>query len=93
MNADSTNRREHHAAVIAQLTELVTALERRIPQVARAGERKIAEGAQTLRHAALLRLHELARAAEERRAAHFARIMKPRNSDDNLLSCEPAYAD
>jgi len=48
-----------HARVVAELRELIDALDRRVPQVHRAGEEAIATAAATLRAAALKRIEEL----------------------------------
>ena len=45
--------------VIRQLRELVEALDRRMPQVMRAGEAAIARDAAVLRHRAIRRIEEL----------------------------------
>jgi hypothetical protein len=49
------------ARTLAALRELVRALDRRVPQVERAGELRIARDAQLLRHEALTRIEELQR--------------------------------
>ncbi len=46
-------------ALVRQLQELVAALDRRMPQVMRAGESAIARDAATLRQRALRRIDEL----------------------------------
>lgn len=48
-------------SLIDDLRELVAALDRRVPQIEREGERAIARDASTLRLAALKRIAELAR--------------------------------
>ena len=45
--------------VIAALNELIAALDRRVPQVKRVGEERIAEEAATLRKDAVARIAEL----------------------------------
>ena len=45
--------------VIAALKELIAALDRRVPQVKRVGEARIAEEAATLRRDAVARISEL----------------------------------
>jgi hypothetical protein len=45
--------------VIAALKELIAALDRRVPQVKRVGEEKIAQEAATLRKDAVARIGEL----------------------------------
>ena len=49
------------AAVVRELLELVAALDRRVPQVQRAGEAAIARDAAALRARALQRIEELER--------------------------------
>ena len=92
---------------MTQLKELVTALDRRIPHVARAGEQKIAQEAAALRHAALARLSELARVGGQaqdvtshevggshRKAPNHAGSPKPQQQGaGTLFSFEPAYTD
>jgi hypothetical protein len=48
-----------HSALVKQLIELVAALDRRMPQVMRAGEAAIARDAAALRRRTVLRLEEL----------------------------------
>lgn len=48
-----------HATLVRHLLELVAALDRRMPQVMRAGESAIARDAATLRQRALRRIEEL----------------------------------
>lgn len=50
--------------LVRQLQELVVALDRRMPQVMRAGESAIARDAATLRQRALRRIDELCAEAE-----------------------------
>lgn len=50
--------------LVRQLQELVAALDRRMPQVMRAGESAIARDAATLRQRALRRIDELCAEAE-----------------------------
>lgn len=50
-----------HDTIRRDLLELVAALDRRVPQLERAGEREIARDAQALRRAALKRIAELER--------------------------------
>jgi hypothetical protein len=50
-----------HDTIRRDLLELVAALDRRVPQLERAGEREIARDAQGLRRAALKRIAELER--------------------------------
>ena len=50
---------------LAALRELIGALDRRVPQVERAGETQIARDAQTLRRAAAARIEELTRAESD----------------------------
>ncbi len=49
------------ANVLRELRELIAALDRRVPQVQRAGETSIARDAATLRARALKRIEELQR--------------------------------
>jgi hypothetical protein len=49
----------HSSQLLRDLRELITALDRRVPQVARAGETSIARDAAALRVKALLRIEEL----------------------------------
>jgi hypothetical protein len=53
------------AAALRELRELIAALERRVPQVQRAGEISIVREAATLRTPALKRIEELERAGDE----------------------------
>lgn len=48
-----------HSTLVRQLLELVAALDRRMPQVMRAGETAIARDAAALRQRALRRIEEL----------------------------------
>lgn len=48
-----------HAETILELRELIAALDRRVPQVQRAGELAIARSAEALRNEALQRIAEL----------------------------------
>jgi len=50
-----------HAQTIRELSELIAALDRRVPQVERAGEVSIARAASALRVEALKRIQELER--------------------------------
>jgi hypothetical protein len=52
--------------VVRELRELIAALDRRMPQVQRAGEIAIARDAAALRDRAVKRLEELERAGDER---------------------------
>lgn len=52
---------EDPAAVIAALHELIEALDRRLPDVTRVGEREICEQAADLRQQAILRIEQLTR--------------------------------
>jgi hypothetical protein len=54
-----------HSALILQLLELVSALDRRMPQVMRAGESAIARDAATLRQRAIRRIEELSAETEQ----------------------------
>jgi hypothetical protein len=56
------------ARVIAELSELIRALDRRVPQIERAGELHIAQDAAKLRSEALDRINELRRAASDHRS-------------------------
>jgi hypothetical protein len=49
------------SALVRELRELISALDRRMPQVERAGEASIARDAATLRARALKRIEELER--------------------------------
>jgi hypothetical protein len=51
------------SALIGELLELIAALERRVPQVQRAGETSIARDAEALKATALKRIAELEREA------------------------------
>mgnify|MGYP000967726557 CR=1 FL=1 len=53
-----------HAPLVRQLLELVAALDRRMPQVMRAGETAIARDAAALRQRALRRIEELCGGSE-----------------------------
>jgi hypothetical protein len=54
------------ADVLRELRELIAALDRRVPQVERAGELAIARDAATLRARAMQRIEELERGSDER---------------------------
>jgi hypothetical protein len=54
------------ATVLRELRELIAALDRRVPQVQRAGEIAIARDAAALRARAMKRLEELERDGDER---------------------------
>ncbi len=54
------------APVLRELRELIAALDRRVPQVRRAGEIAIARDAAALRERAVKRLDELERDRDER---------------------------
>jgi hypothetical protein len=54
------------AKVLRELRELIAALDRRVPQVQRAGEIAIARDAATLRARAVRRIEELERDGDER---------------------------
>ena len=58
-----TGKRSHRisapSSTLAALRELVSALDRRVPHIERAGETGIARDAQMLRHDALVRIEEL----------------------------------
>jgi hypothetical protein len=56
---ESTAAARDHAPLVQHLLELVAALDRRMPQVMRAGEAAIARDAATLRQRALRRIEEL----------------------------------
>lgn len=56
---DSASVAVDHAPLVQHLLELVAALDRRMPQVMRAGEADIARDAATLRQRALRRIDEL----------------------------------
>jgi hypothetical protein len=51
--------RSDHQSAIADLEALIIALDRRVPRIERAGERKIAADASVLKEKALVRLKEL----------------------------------
>ncbi|MCL4844932.1 MAG: hypothetical protein KJ066_00225 [Acidobacteria bacterium] len=53
------NARPDCDRVTADLEALIVALDRRVPRIERAGERKIAADASVLKEAALVRLKEL----------------------------------
>jgi len=57
-------RQSERTTLVRQLQELVAALDRRMPQVMRAGESAIARDAATLRQRALRRIDELCAEAE-----------------------------
>ena len=57
-------RQSAQTALVRQLQELVAALDRRMPQVMRAGESAIARDAAALRQRALRRIDELCAEAE-----------------------------
>jgi hypothetical protein len=57
-------RQSPQTTLVRQLQELVAALDRRMPQVMRAGESAIARDAATLRQRALRRIDELSAEAE-----------------------------
>ena len=57
----SAIRAEDPDAVVAALRELIEALDRRIPNVERVGEREIREQAADLRNEAVRRIDELTR--------------------------------
>jgi hypothetical protein len=57
----SAIRAEDPDAVVAALRELIEALDRRIPNVERVGEREIREQAADLRNQAVRRIDELTR--------------------------------
>jgi len=65
--SDDTSR----ARVVRELRELIAALDRRVPQVDRVGERAIARAAEALRAEAMARIEEL-----EREPAHDAGAVK-----------------
>jgi hypothetical protein len=87
--------------LIAQLEQLITALDRRIPQVARAGERKIAQEAASLRDAAVARLAQLGASGRRPPLARAGEPLETRGlrapreqlGDESLLSFVPAYHD
>jgi hypothetical protein len=54
------------ADVVRELRELIAALDRRVPQVQRAGEITIARDAAALRERTVKRLEELERGGDER---------------------------
>jgi hypothetical protein len=56
---ESTGAAMDHAPIVQHLLELVAAIDRRMPQVMRAGEAAIARDAATLRQRALRRIEEL----------------------------------
>ena len=59
MSDRTPNTGADRAQVIRELIELIAALDRRVPQVERAGEIAIARTAAALRDAALKRIEEL----------------------------------
>jgi hypothetical protein len=87
------------ASASYELRDLITALDRRISQLARVGERQIARDIEALRDKVAARRSELARADEERRMARAdGRTGTPRQGeferdDVGLLSFVPAYSD
>ena len=56
---DETGVRAARAQTVRELRELIAALDRRVPQIDRVGERTIAQAAAALRSAALKRIEEL----------------------------------
>jgi hypothetical protein len=66
MNASSRDR------VVATLTELIDALDRRVPHVERVGEIRIAHEAAALKKEALTRIEELTRTASARQMREAA---------------------
>ena len=87
MYADVKNHNAPIATIIAQLEQLVAALDRRIPQVARAGERTIAKDAASLRNAAVARLAQLA-ASTERHATHCGQDSSRRDLRERLSAVD-----
>jgi hypothetical protein len=63
MMADTTAVEDSRPETVRALHDLIEALDRRTPQVERAGEASIARAAATLKLAALKRLDELQREA------------------------------
>lgn len=62
--ADASTR----GGALEALTELIEALDRRVPHVERLGEIRIAREAAALRHEALMRIEQLKAAEPDRRA-------------------------
>lgn len=60
------------AGVVRELTELIAALDRRVPQVLRLGEASIARDAAALKARALKRIEELER--QEREQPHVEEV-------------------
>ena len=89
--------------IMAQLEELIIALERGIPYAARAGERKIAHDAASLRNAAVARLAQLAAADRDPHATRPVRYVARegdirrasggQRDQDSVFSVVPAYDD
>ena len=65
MMADTTLAEIRRAESLRELYELIAALDRRVPQVARVGETSIARAAAGLKSRALKRIAELEREAPE----------------------------
>jgi hypothetical protein len=59
MTAKASASHPEHAGLVVALLELIDALDRRVPQIERAGEIGIARDALVLRQEAVGRLHEL----------------------------------
>jgi hypothetical protein len=59
---DQTTVAEKAARLVRDLHEVIAALDRRMPQVQRAGEHAIARAAAALRRAAMKRIEEVERA-------------------------------
>ena len=84
MMATTTIAATSRAQTIRQLRELISALDRRVPQVERAGEISIARAAAVLKSQALTRIEELERvpADGEGRSAQDGRARRAGGSDD-----------
>lgn len=63
------------ARPVEALRELIEALDRRVPQVERLGETRIAREAATLRQEAMKRIEELRRARSDREADRADNVM------------------
>ncbi len=65
MTPPAAARTPEHARIVRDLEELIVALDRRVPQVQRAGEAAIARAAALLRREAVRRIAELTAGSDQ----------------------------
>jgi hypothetical protein len=76
-----TDQKNTSDRAVAALTELMDALDRRVPHVERIGETRIAREAAALKKAALTRIEELKRAATARETSEASLADSVMNDD------------